>query len=290
MSIKLISYTCFLSASLFLSSTSANAEDVKTNEKGQALRGDTLGKVTLYGFPDPYFRLLALEVGLKVVGAKVDWQKSYEKNAHPALNSDAFGDDESRIGFVIGVRLADAVIALMAKDAGKIRQCASDVKALGARIGISSEDLSSADTIVQSVQKEEWKMLPGEFGELRQDVLQRLDNGDDRRKGSFVAAGAWMQGLRYASDLILNNMGKVDLSNYLREGANPISELMEAEMKKSDPAVLEKPVVKDAIAALDKIKVLLNVKRDENVPQDKLQNVYDFATSSVNSALDIEMK
>ncbi|MEQ1824084.1 MAG: hypothetical protein ABL949_16365 [Fimbriimonadaceae bacterium] len=160
------------------------------------------------------------------------------------------------------------------------------MKRLAAKVGIPEDDLSSLDGIVRSVQKEDWGNVLMELGMVQQEILAKVDKEEDRTRGMFIAAGTWLQGTRYASDLILQNMEKVDLSNWLR--AAVWVSMLGDEMRKGDPVVLANPVIKAALDTLDQIKPLIDIKRDENIPKDKIQKIFDLATESINTALKVK--
>ncbi len=233
------------------------------------------------GFPNPYPRLQALERELKKAGVDVKWTAHYDELGRRNIDAAALRSDPEKAQLLLGVRIADAIPALMAKNGLRLKACAADIKALAQVLNIRSDDISTKP-IIQAIEKDDWDKVFLELGELQQQVVDRLDTPENRSKGALMAAGAWLQGLRYASRLISENQGKVDLSNYLR--AAPIAELLGKEIKTASSEVLEKAPVKAALATLVEVFPLINIGRDDNIPKEKVQKIYDLATKALVDA------
>ncbi|MBL9117451.1 MAG: hypothetical protein JNJ83_20760 [Verrucomicrobiaceae bacterium] len=255
-------------------------------DKGGPQEPGKLQKETRLAFPDPFFRLMALDMGLKLINQSVKWSDYYSKLALTDKSVTKAGKDEASIGFLIGIRLADGVIALMGKDVSKMQDCANDVRELAAKLGISKKELTGADAIVRAVQKDDWLGVHFELGILREEIIEKLKDSSEKRKGVFVAAGAWLQGCRYGSGLVLDHMKVIDLSNNLR--ASAVVDFLVSEIKTADPKILAQPAIKSAVEVLAQIKPLIDVDRDANIPKERLQQIFDLASLGVKSALPVQ--
>lgn len=232
-------------------------------------------------FPNPYPRLQALERELKKAGVTVDWNSIYNDLARKDVDASALASDQERAQLLLGVRIADGFSALMAKSSSRLKGCAQDIKALAQVVGLRPEDIS-VEGMIRAMEKEDWDMVFFELGDLQQQVVVRLDTEENRSKGALMAAGAWLQGLRYATKLITVNQAKVDLSNYLR--AAPIAELIAKEIKSATAETLSKPPVKAAMQTLVEVFPLMNIGRDDNIPPEKVKRIFDLATQALSSA------
>ena len=234
-------------------------------------------------FPSPYARMLGIETALKKSGVAIDWNGLYKRWARADLKPDRIPKDKAASGFAIGVRLADGVIAFMGKDTAKLKQCARDVNTLAQRLGVKRDDLGSVAPLTRAVEEENWTEIYWHMGVLQQEIVTSLDTDKDRSMTAIVASGAWLQGLRYATDLILANQNRVDLSNMLR--AAPIAELLGAELRKTPADVRSLPPVVSGIAALNAVQPLIDVRRDELIPAAKVKQIQDFAGEAINAAV-----
>ena len=239
-------------------------------------------------FPSPYARLLGIEVALKKQNVSVDWAAVYQRLAKKNLKPDSLGDDRGKLAFAIGVRLADGIIALMAKDEEKLLQCAKDARACAQKLGIERKEMTDDGPLLRAVQDENWGQVFFEIGMMQQEIVTRLEKNDpkqekDRSITAMVASGAWLQGVRYATDVISDNMKTEDLSNMLR--AAPLAARLKSELEKSPADVAALPATKKSIQVLDQVRPLIDIGRDQNIPKDKLLQIQQLAAGAVSEVL-----
>ncbi|MDB6003189.1 MAG: hypothetical protein JWR15_176 [Prosthecobacter sp.] len=234
-------------------------------------------------FPSPYARMLGIETALKKAGVQVDWAAAYQKRAIKNLKVADVKNDKGTLGFTLGVRLADGVIAFMGKDQGRLKACAQDVKALAEKLGVKRDDLGSIGPLVRAVEDEDWTEIYWHMGVLQQEVVTSLDKNKDRSMTAIIASGAWLQGMRYATDTILKSISKVNLSNMVRAAAIP--DLLSKELQKTPADVLELPAVKKSIKVLDAVRPLIDVGIDADIPAEKLQEIEQLATGTIDDIL-----
>jgi hypothetical protein len=233
-------------------------------------------------FPSPYPRLLGIESALKKKGVTLDWNASYQSLAYKAIEPDQF-KDKSTACFAIGVRISDGIIALMAKDTKKLESVAKDLKALASKAGVNEKDMPSHENLLSLVKEKNWAEVQFELGMIQQEIVGKLDTEEDRSMGAVIASGAWLQGVRYATSLILKYKTVEDLSNMLR--AAPMAELIQAEIKKTKADILTKPAVQRALVALAAIHPIIDVARDQTIPTEKLEALFQAASESVDKSM-----
>ena len=233
-------------------------------------------------FPSPYIRLLGIETALKKKGVTLDWGSIYKETAYKGVDASKLSE-KSAACFAMGVRFADGVIALMAKDAEKLKACADDIRNLAAKAGVKKEDIPAYQTLIQEMSNEEWAKVQFEVGMIQQEIAEKLDQENDRSTSTIIASGAWLQGVRYATALILKYRATEDLSNMLR--AAPMAEMIASEIKKTKTDILSQPPVVASLKALGDIQPLINIGRDDVIPEEKLKNILKFATDTVNACL-----
>lgn len=236
-------------------------------------------------FPSPYARLLGLETALKKRGVSVDWVPMYDKFASKKIET--MGDDRAQRAFAIGVRLADGIIALMGKDEEKLLQCAKDVRTCALKLGIDRKDVKTGDSVVRAVEDANWGQVFFELGMMQQEIVSRLEKSNgteqDRSQTALVASGAWLQGVRYATEVILQHRETEDLSNMLR--AAPLALRLKSELLKAPVDVAVLPTTKRSIEILDQVIPLIDISREAIIPVEQLKKIHALATSAIATAL-----
>jgi len=91
------------------------------------------------GMPTPYDKFLALDAAM--TSSKVDWGQTFRKVAVD-LDSDAFTDKDVAIPLALGIRIADGVMAVKARDAEMLNKCASDIEKLAKKLDIPASSLN----------------------------------------------------------------------------------------------------------------------------------------------------
>jgi hypothetical protein len=235
-------------------------------------------------FPNPVFRLIGIENSLKKQGVTIKWRDQYEKLAVDKLDTAAMKGDKGRLGFAAGVRLADGAIALLAKDKAKIASAAKDAEEIAGALGIPKKQITSGKALLKAIEDNDWGTIFEEMGWMQQEIVSQVDNQDrNLSMTALVACGAWLQGVRYATNVVSENMGAEDLSNSLRGPA--VIEGILTELKKAPKDILSLSAVKESMAIMEKLKPMVSVKRDEKIPQEKLNEIHTLATQAVNSVM-----
>ncbi len=260
------------------------ADKIAPGTKAPQLEGET---EYIIAFPSPYARMLGIQAALAKHKVEINWAEAYQRLAKKSLNVESLGTDKGRLGFAIGVRLADGIIALMAKDQEKLVQCAKDARACAQKLGIERKDISAGDALLRGLEENDWGKVFFEIGVMQQEIVTRLEKNTptekDRSLSALVASGAWLQGVRYAVDVISDNRKTEDLSNMLR--AAPLAARLKSELMKAPPEVAALATVKKSIEVLDKVRPLIDIKRDEVIPTETLAQIQALAAGVISEAL-----
>lgn len=234
-------------------------------------------------FPNPLFRLIAIDDTLKKGGVKVDWTALHEKLAQADLKVDSL-KGKAALGFAVGVRLADGSIALMAKSPAKIKDAAQDAQECAQKLGIPRKQISTAASLAKAIADNDWGLAFEEMGWIQQEIVSQVDNKDkDYGMTALVACGAWLQGIRYVSSVVTDNMDAQDLSNSLRGPA--VITAISKELEKLPAELRSLPAVKESIAVFQELKPLVTIGREDRIPAEKLKQIHDLATRAVHAGL-----
>jgi hypothetical protein len=229
--------------------------------------------------PTPLDKFLALTILVKT--RKIDWGGVFNAVAVD-INPDDFTDTEVLIPQILGVRIADGVMAVQAKDAEMLGKTASDIEKLAKKLNVSDNELERARRVRTLANEGKWLDVYRELAFLQQDILQKLDeNPTDQRSALLMIAG-WIQGSRYSSQLITAHYSD-ESSNILRE---PL--LVKALISKSStlPAAIQKlPSVAMISDTLPTLLEIVSVKIDEPIPKDQVAKVDQLATKCIEQIL-----
>ncbi len=261
-------------------SQKAQKEPAQKGENGEKAPYDpSKAKDAGVGMPTPYDKFIALDQVL--TKTKVNWPQTFRKVAVD-IDPDAFTDKDVAVPMILGVRIADGVMAIKAKDAELLNKCASDIEKLAKKLGLSDADLGRARAVRAAANKGEWLKVFMELGFFQQDIMKKIDEPEHVTHGTLLIVTGWMQGARYTTTVIDENYSP-ETSNLLRE---PLLARALNEKLGSLPADLQsKPLVGKLRDVLPQIEKILNVPRDGAISKEDVEQLNKLATEAVKAAM-----
>jgi hypothetical protein len=257
---------------MFCSHVTVHAEDKAAFDPSKA---ESAG----LGLPTPYDKFLAIDMALPK--GKVKWAKAYvdvSRNVDP----DKFSDKQVGIPMALGVRIADGVMAVKAKDAEMVKQCADDIEKLAKKMGIADGELKRARDVRDASQRGEWLKVFMDLAFLQQDIMNLISKKKDASETVLLIVAGWMQGARYTGRVISENYTP-ELSNILREPK--LAEALLDAVKKLPPEVQKHPQVVRVSDSLPKVYQILNVGLNDPITKEKIAELEGIATAIVNAAV-----
>jgi hypothetical protein len=230
------------------------------------------------GMPTPYDKFLALDQAL--TKTKVDWSKLSRAMGKP-LDTDAFKDAEVSIPLALGVRIADGVMTVKAKDAELLNKCASDIEKLAKKLGVTDGEMSRGRAVRAAANKGDWLKVFMELGFFQQDIMKKLTEEKNASKGTLVVIGGWIQGARYTAAVVEENYS-ADVSNILRE---PLLVKSLVEKSASLPASVKSSAQMVKVTeSLSKLSKLVDVPTDGSISKEDVQKISAITTEVVSAA------
>lgn len=228
------------------------------------------------GMPSPYDKFLALDQ--VVPGDGVPWQRHLAEIGVD-IDPDAFLDADIHIPLVLGVRIADGVMAVKARDAEALNSCATDIEELARKMGVADSDLDRARRARTMANNGEWLRVFMELGFLQQDIMQKIDAPENRVRGDLLIIAGWMQGLVYTSTVIAEHYSP-ETSNFLRE---PVlaKALLDRARSLPQPAAGH-PLVNAAAETLETVIGFVDIPIDGSIAKADVETLRDAAASFVN--------
>ena len=193
--------------------------------------------------PTPLDKFIALTLLVKT--KKIDWNGVFNAVAVD-INPDNYTDTEVLVPQVLGLRMADGIMAIQAKDAEMLGKAASDIEKLAKKIDVSDDDLSRARRVRTLANEGKWLDVYRELAFLQQDIMQKLDQNPNDQRAALLMISGWIQGSRYSSKLILAHYSAAS-SNILREPllVSALIKKSEALPAKTQAAALRRPHRRD---------------------------------------------
>jgi hypothetical protein len=235
--------------------------------------------------PSPLDKLLALDQILKE--KRPNWKAQYASSQFD-VDPDNYTDTMVLIPVVLGVRIADAILTIQAKDAEKLNECASDIETLARKLNVGEGQLARARSARAAANKGEWLRVFSELSRLQDDVLKEIERDSNKDRGVLLMSGGWMQGLRFAAKVIdANYTGP--LSNFLREPR--LVSMLRENIARLPPTLKDNAKVKEMDEMMGKIKDYINVGLDDSVKegwveQPKVQEIVKLTENYIKSLLE----
>lgn len=231
--------------------------------------------------PNPYDKFIALDSALKA--GTINWNEVYNSCAADT-DPDKLTDTKVAIPALLGFRICDGIMAIKARDAGKLNACADDIEKLGKKLGVTDDDLRRAKLVRVFANQKEWGRVFLELGYLQQDIERVLEReaetpGKAPVKKILYAAG-WLQGVRYTSRLVNDNYGP-KTSGLLRE-----PHLVKALKADLDSTGLPKEgILLELSDALGKLEKLVDVDLHGALSKEAVAEIAELSAKTVNGCL-----
>lgn len=236
------------------------------------------------GMPSAFDKFLALDMALQK--GKVNWKKVYTQTAE-SIDPDNFTDVEVDIPLALGVRIADGVMAVKARDAELLNQCANDIEKLAKKMGITDGQLRRAHDVRDAANRGEWLKVYMELGFFQQDIMRLLQAENNNTKSSLLILAGWMQGARYTSRIVLDNFTP-EVSNILREPV--LAKALIEDLDKLPEKIRANPKVDRLRQALVKVADILNIEVNAAIPKDRVGDLEKAATDIVHGLVGKQVK
>jgi hypothetical protein len=231
------------------------------------------------GMPTPYDKFLALDQVL--TKTKVKWDDTFRKVAVD-VDPDAFTDKDVAVPMILGVRIADGVMAIKANNAELLNKCASDIEKLAKKMGVADGDLGRARSVRAAANKGEWLKVFMELGFLQQDIMKKIDQPEHVTHGTLLIVTGWMQGARYTTTVIDENYSP-ETSNLLREPL--LAKALKEKIESLPPNLQSSPLVSKLREVLPKIQTILTIPLDGSISKENVGELNRLATEVVKAAM-----
>jgi len=252
----------------FLSGALMGAVPLLAQEKGTF--DPKKAELAPLGLPSPYDKFLGLDQVLHL--ALGDWKSIYGDVAQDVNVAQL--KNESDLSLALGVKIADGVMAIKARDVQSLNDCSTQIEALAKKLGVKDEEMARAKTVRAHANKEEWLQVFLELGFLQSDIMNSLRNQGNAQRRPLIIAGGWMQGLQYTS-LVISKHYTAETSNFLREPM--LVKAMQGELNGLPAEIKTSPKVASLITEMANVYTIVNIPLDGTVPQDSVKKLFEVS-------------
>ena len=226
------------------------------------------------GLPSPYDKFLGLD---QVLNLKFDdWKAVYNEISHHIDVSKL--KEESDVALALGVKIADGVMSIKARDVNGLNDCSKQIEDLAKKLGVKEEEMARAKIVRAHANKNEWLAVFMELGFLQTDIMKSLRAQNNAKRRPLIITGGWMQGLHYTSHVILKHYS-AETSNFLREPV--LVKAMQGELAGLPEAVKSAPKVTALIALMPGVYDAVNIAINGSIPKDGVKKLFDGSAAIV---------
>ncbi len=255
-------------AALALGSTGAGAQD-------KAAFDPTKAEIAPLGLPSPYDKFLGLDPVLNLGNA--DWKTAYNDIAQFVDVSKL--KEESDAALALGVKIADGIMAIKAKDVNGLNDCSRQIEEIAKKLGVKEGEMSRAKTVRGHANKNEWLQVFMELGFLQTDIMNSLRAQGNAKRRPLIISGGWMQGLHYTSHVIVKHYS-AQASNFLREPV--LVKAIQGELDGLPPEIKSQPKVAALIKLLPGVYTAVNIPIEGSISKEGVQKLLDTSSEIVD--------
>lgn len=239
------------------------------------------GATTYRARPNPINKFHAIDRSLgKLSLGNDDFWTQYLNKVQADIDPDKFSDTKVAIPALLGFRICDGVMAIKARNAEKLNQCADDIEKLAKKMGVKDGEMTGARKVRVYANRGEWNRVVLELGYLQQEIERNQVGGADAKK--ILYAAGWLQGARYTSTIIHENYSEPSAA-FLREPL--LAKDLAENLRSVKPELAALPIVKNLLTAMDQIGEVINVPLHATVPKDKVEIMFTTTTTTVKSCV-----
>jgi hypothetical protein len=187
--------------------------------------------------------------------------------------------EDSDAALALGVKIADGVMAIKAKDVNGLNDCSRQIEDIAKKLGVKADEMTRAKTVRAHANKNEWLQVFMELGFLQTDIMKSLRANGNAKRRPLIISGGWMQGLHYTSHVIAKRYS-AEGSNYLREPV--LVKALQAELAALPADIKALPKVAALIELMPSIYSAVNISIEGSISKDGVQKLLETSGEIVD--------
>ncbi len=205
-----------------------------------------------------------------------DWAPAAEKARKPSELSSA--KDSRLAAIALGMRVADAFLAIQAEDVKLLDQAAVEIFQAAAKLGATEEVLSQAAQVKSLAAAGKWRELTGPLDTTYQQAVKAMEDLGDTDSASIALTAGWLRGLDiFASQL--STSYSADASKALCQAS--LLETLEKKLASLPASTKEVAEIATMSKGLTALKPLVSGTGTEPVSEDTAKKIARIAKDSL---------
>lgn len=205
---------------------------------------------------------------------KVNW-KAVGSNYANYMSRDDYKDKSVMLPVMMGLRMSDGVLSIMARDVELLNKAAADIEFMADKLGVGGTQLKRANRVKAYANRKDWNRVFLELGYLQKDIMATMAQEGNRDRRAILISAGWIEGAHMMSSVISRQYSK-EASSLLREPLlvkQMLSDLDKLEAKKKSD-----PVVQDMVGVLKKLLVIIDVPLHSSIDKEKIEEMYKITS------------
>ena len=212
--------------------------------------------------------------------SQIDWKAlSAQIEKSGSGDKTSFADDSQK-ALNLGLRVADAFVAVEAKDKEQFNRCSDAVVNLAAELSADSGLSTKRDEAKKLLEASEWVPLTNLLEGLRVSVLKNFETATEKDSATLANLGAWLRGLNLTTG-VLSSHYNAEGAKVLRQ-AGLVAYLKDGVDKLGSPAKDGK-IVATIKAKLPEIETLCTFDAYGTLTEDKVKRLHELSEELIQA-------
>ena len=205
-----------------------------------------------------------------------DWAPAAEKARKPSELASA--KDSRLAAIALGVRVADAFLAIQAQDVKLLDQASIEIFQAAGKLGASDEVLGQAAQIKALASAGKWKELTGPLDTTYQQAVKAMEDLGDTDSASIALTAGWLRGVEIFADQLSASYSE-DASKALRQIS--LLETLEKKIAALPATTREVPEIASMTKGIAALKPFVSVSETAAVSADSARKIAGIAKDSL---------
>ncbi|NJO01453.1 MAG: hypothetical protein HC880_06965 [Bacteroidia bacterium] len=271
MKIKLLTIHVLIISLLFYACSGANSGNESngntTDAKEEVSLNDLGQQSPIYLVTSPGEMMAAF----KKEAGNINWEELASFNEKTAYESDV------KLALNMGIRIADALVAVVAKDGRKLLQMSNSINEMGQSLNVGTLVDQSKKELAGFLVDEEWDKLAAAVENLQADMQNEINTQNKKDLVELASIGGWLEGMKIVSGHVSKNyqaentefLKQAKLFDYYLEKLNKLGADTQAD-----------PVVEEVLTAVTKLKNIMTT--DSALSKEQVTQIYTISQEVVS--------
>lgn len=215
-----------------------------------------------------------IAVNMVLGKGKVDW-KGVGGNYANYMSRDDYNDKNVMLPVMMGLRMSDGVLSIMARDVELLNKAAADIEFMADKLGVGGSELRRAARVKAFANKKDWNRVFLELGYLQKDIMATMAKEGNRDRRAILISAGWIEGAHMMSSVIKTQCSK-DASGLLREPL--LVKQMLSDLDKLDAKKKSDPVIVEMVSVLKKLLAIIDVPLHASIAKEKIEEMHKITS------------